>query len=698
MAVLTERPAAAAAKKFKSIGTRPVRQDGVDKVTGRARYGADVFPDNAAFGRMLRSPHAHARILSIDVSAAQSLPGVLAVVTAGDLPQIEDRLAELGEGIDARLSYKSMNMLARDKVLYDGHAIAAVAAIDPHTAEIAARLIAVEYEVLEPVLSAERAMASDAPLILPDVYTDSDGQRADHPSNVAVHTQVGHGDIEAGFARADLVLEREYSTTTVHQGYIEPHNATALWTEDGRLEVWCSSQGAFAIRGELAQLLALSPSRIRVHPMEIGGGFGGKLTSYLELPAALLSRKCGRPVKMTMDRAEVLRATGPTSASVTKVKIGVTSEGIITAAQAAVVLEAGMHPGSPVAQAMLMAFGPYWLENVEIEGWEVLVNKPHVHAYRAPGAPLTSFAVESLINEICGRLGLDRLEFRRINAAVEGAWRADGTTLPPAGNLECIAEIANSEHWNSPLGLASGPDRVRGRGFASGMWRNNTFESTVDLRLHGDGTVTLTEGSVDIGGSRTAIALQLAEVLGVAVDTINPVVVDTDSVGFNHSTGGSRTTNVTGQAAVAGGENLIAAMAEELATIWDCEVSQIKFAGGRFLGPDQAADFAAAAGLLERYGSLPTANGYSAPTYKSPSFALHACDVEVDLATGKTQVLRWTVVQDAGRAIYPPYVEGQMQGAAVQGIGWALNEEYLVRCRRHPGEQFDARLPHPDRP
>ena len=676
MAVVTGRPVGKAATEFRSIGTRPVRHDGVDKVTGRACYGADVFPGNVAFGAMLRSPHAHARIRSIDFSAALALPGVLAAVSASDLPQIEDHLAELGEGIDARISYKSQNMLARGKVLYDGHAIAAVAATDPHTAEIATRLIEVDYEPLEPLMSAAAAMAPGAPLIQPDVFTDHDGRADPEPSNVAVHTIVGHGDLDAGFAAASLVLERQYSTSTVHQGYIEPHNATARWLEDGQLEIWCSSQGAFAIRAELAELLDLSPARIRVHPMEIGGGFGGKLTSYLELPAALLARKCGRPVKMTMSRADVLRATGPTSASRTKVKIGVDERGTITAAKAEVVLESGMHPGSPLFQAMLMAFGPYWMENVEIEGWEVLVNKPHVHAYRAPGAPLTSFAVESLMNEIGECLGIDPIQLRRRNAAVAGAWRADGTTLPVVGNLECLEAIEQSPHWQSPLGEPSCPGKARGRGFASGMWRNNTFESSLDLRLHADGCVTLTEGSVDIGGSRTAIALQLAEVLGVDATTIQPVVVDTDSVGFNHSTGGSRTTNVTGQAAILAGRRLIASMIEGLAELWGTDADRIEFSEGVFQGAGERAELAAAAGLLAAAGRLPTATATVAPTVKAPSFAVHACDVEVDLETGKCDILRWTVAQDAGRAIYPPYVEGQMQGGVAQGAGWALLEEY----------------------
>ena len=238
MAVVTGRPKEGATTGFKSIGTSPVRHDGVDKVTGRACYGADVFPGNLAYGAMLRSPHAHARIVSMDFSEALSLPGVLAVASASDLPQIDDHLAELGEGIDARISYKSQNMLAREKVLYDGHAIAAVAATDPHTAELAARLINVEFELLPPLMTAAEAMVPGAPLIQPDVYTDHDGRQDDKPSNVAVHSLVGQGDPEAGFDAASLVLEREYSTATVHQGYIEPHNATARWLEDGQLEVW----------------------------------------------------------------------------------------------------------------------------------------------------------------------------------------------------------------------------------------------------------------------------------------------------------------------------------------------------------------------------------------------------------------------------------------------------------------------------
>jgi xanthine dehydrogenase molybdenum-binding subunit len=329
--------------EYAVIGTRPPRVDAADKATGRARFGPDTDLPRLLHGAMLRSPHAHARILSIDTSRAEAYPGVHAVVTAGDLPAALDIIDASG-GVDTGLKYSCDNTLASDKVLYVGHPIAAVAAGDPHTAEQAARLIHVEYEVLPAVMDVLEAMREDAPLLHEELHTRSLAGTSEAPSNVANYMQSVKGDPEKGFAEADVVIEREYRTATVHHGYLEPHATTATWSADGTLTVYPTTQAAFGVRDHLASLLRCPQSRIRVVPTEVGGAFGGKGSSYLDAVAALLSRKAGRPVKMVMTRAETFLGTGPSAGTVIRVKMGAKKDGRLTAAHAALYYEAGAYP------------------------------------------------------------------------------------------------------------------------------------------------------------------------------------------------------------------------------------------------------------------------------------------------------------------------------------------------------------------
>lgn len=366
-------------KAYKVIGTRPVRHDGVDKVTGRAKYGADIHPTGLLYGVVLRSPHAHAKIKSIDVSKALALPGVRAVVTHKDLREPGDRIVELGEGA-VNLRELSNNVLAAGKVLYKGHSVCAVAADTIHIAEEAASLVRIEYEVLPCVLDVEAAMKEGAPLLHEKLFTDELGQKAKKPSNVAKHFRFETGDIEKGFAQAKVVIEREFRTATVHQGYIEPHNATALWNADGHITVWTSTQGAFTVRQQVAELVDVPISHVKVIPMEIGGGFGGKIRVYLEPVAAILSKRTGKPVKVLMSRADVFEGTGPTPGSYIRVKLGVDANGMITAAQAYMAYEAGGYPGSPIGAGAMCIFACYNIPNGRIDGYDVVVNKPQTSA------------------------------------------------------------------------------------------------------------------------------------------------------------------------------------------------------------------------------------------------------------------------------------------------------------------------------
>ena len=676
---------AEATAAYKVIGTRPVRPDGADKVTGRAIYGADMRLTGMLHGKVLRSPHAHARIKSIDTSKAKALPGVKAVVTAHDMPKAEDRMANLGE-MSVNVKHLSNNALAYDKVLYRGHAVAAVAATNVHVAEEALKLIEVDYEVLPAALDVLDAMKDDAPILHEDLTSTELGQQTDKVSNVVNHFQFKLGEPGTGFEEADIVIEREFDTATVHQGYIEPHNATAMWNEEGHLSIWTSTQGAFVVQRQVAEVLGISVSQVSVTPCEIGGGFGGKISVYLEPVAAVLSRETGRPVKIIMSRIEEFEGTGPTPASHIKVKMGATNDGRLVAAEADLMYEAGAFPGSPVAAGAMCIFSPYAIPNMTVDGYDVVVNKPKTAAYRAPGATNAAFASETIIDEIAEQIGMDPLEIRRLNGAKEGDRQVHGPAYPRIGYLETVHAALEHEHYQSPL---EGPNR--GRGVASGFWFNVGFQSTVVINVNSDGTVSLVEGSTDIGGTRASIAMQAAETLGIPYDDVKPTVAGTDGVGYTDVTGGSRTTFATGYAAYEAAQDVIRQMSERAAERWNREseegdsapqisVDDVSYNDGVFScakDPSKTITFKDMADMMPRTGGPITGRATSQPRGVGGAFATHVVDVEVDPDTGKVSILRYTATQDVGTAIHPSYVEGQIQGGAVQGIGWALNEEFV---------------------
>ncbi len=659
-------------RSYAVIGTRPVRHDGADKVTGRALFGADVRLPGMLYGYVLRSPHAHARIRRIDTSRAEAYPGVMAVVTAADLPEGPDRVVEMVEGA-LRVSHVRANVLARGKVLYRGHAVAAVAAVSPHVAEEAAQLIEVEYEPLTPVLDVLDAMREDAPLVHEDLRTLEFGEPTGKVSNIASHFRHELGDIQQGFREADVIVEREFRTVMVHQGYLEPQNATALWNQDGRLYIWTSTQGGFSAREAIALVLDLPESRVRVTPMEVGGGFGGKIRIYLEPVAALLSRKAGRPVKIVMPRRDVFEATGPTPGTVIRVKMGARRDGRITAAEVWMAYETGAFPSGQCGFGALCMLAPYDIPNVVIDGYDVVVNKPSTAPYRAPGATQAAFAAESVVDELAEGLQFDPIEFRLRNAAREGTRRADGLKYPRIGCVEVLEAMKSHPHYHAPL---EGPNR--GRGVAMGYWFNIGWYSSCTLSVNADGTVNLVEGSVDLSGTRTSIAMQAAEALGLEPHQVYPTVADTDSIGPTAVTGGSRTTFATGWAAWEAAQDVIRQMKARAALLWETEPDAVSFERGVFRAGDRALSFQELAARLEETGGPVIGRGTVNPSSAGGSFAGAIVDVEVDPETGKVSILRFTAVQDAGTAIHRGAVEGQMQGGSVQGIGWALNEEYFL--------------------
>ena len=673
-------------QEYKVVGTRPIRHDGMEKVTGRARYGADIHPPGLLHGKMLRSPHPHARIKSIDPERALALPGVKAVVTSADLEQPRGRLVDQGEGAMINPRFLSDNCLAAGKALYKGHAVAAVAATSPHIAEEALSLIDVDYEVLPFVVDLLDAMESDAPVLHERLANATDanvrpgGLRSEddtaESTNIANHFVFEVGDPEKGFQDADVVVEREFRTQSVHQGYIEPHSTTALWAEDGNVTIWSSSQGQFNVRDQTALVLGIPVSNIKVIPLEIGGGFGGKTLVYLEPVAALLSKKTGQPVKVSMSRTEVFEGTGPTSGSYMRMKMGATREGKITAADVTLIYEAGAYPGSPVNPGCQCILGPYDIADGRIEGYDIVLNKPKTAAYRAPGAPGAAFAAETVVDEICEKIGMDPLKFRLLNGAKEGTRRITGPRFPRIGCLETVEAAKEHEHYNAPL---EGPNQ--GRGVAAGFWFNGGGPASANASVNPDGTVSLIEGSPDIGGTRVALAQQLAEVLGIPAEDVRPTVGDTDSVGYTSMTGGSGVAFKTGWASYEAALDICEQMVQRAARVWDVAVEDVQYENGvasHRSDPELRLTFKELAATMNATGGPIMGRGNVNPGGVGSAFAVHIVDVEVDPDTGKVDILRYTALQDAGKAVHPSYVEGQMQGGAVQGIGWALNEEYFM--------------------
>jgi CO/xanthine dehydrogenase Mo-binding subunit len=677
---------------WRSVGTRPVRPDGIDKVTGRAVFSADFDLPDALHGAVLRSPFAHARILNIATDRALALPGVKAVVTASDLPRIPDDRAFINEQ-PPDFRDLSANILARDKVLYEGHAIAAVAAVDARTAAQALQLIDIEYEVLPHVIDVQQAMEPDAPVLHENLITQGITPAPARASNIASRHEQIHGDVELGFEQADIIVTEEFTTQPVHQGYIEPHACMARVASDGQTDIWCSSQGQFMVRAYCARLLDMPLAQIRVTPLEIGGGFGGKTTVYLEPLAVMLSRASGRPVKMQMSRADVFRATGPASGSYISMKIGALKDGTLVAAQGILCYQAGAFPGSPVRLGCMTAFAPYDIANVKMIGYDIVVNRPKSAAYRAPGAPMASFAAESLIDMLAQKLDMDPVELRIRNAARQGTQTAYGPSFKEIGYLETLQAAHAHPHYSAPLG----PNQ--GRGVASGYWFNIGGQSSAALTLNEDGTVMVATGNPDIGGSRASMALMAAEVLEIDVSRVRPEIVDTSSIAYSDLTGGSRVTFAVGMAVTQAARDLVARLQQRAAMLWDIAVDQVRWQDGCAIasvdGGEKRLTLAALAAQAGKTGGPIAAHVSINAQGAGPGFGTHICDVDVDPDTGRVTVLRYTAIQDVGKAIHPSYVEGQLQGGAAQGIGWALNEAYLYDdngAQLNPGF-LDYRMP-----
>ena len=678
MATILEESGFNPDRELKIVGTNPVKADGLDKVTGRAKFGADMFLPGMLYGKILRSPHAHAVLKSIDTSAAEAVPGVKAVVTRDDFPELPQGT---GGGDMTR------NIMAREKVYYDGHPVAAVAATSEAIAKRALKLIKVEYEVLPHVIDPVEAMQPGAPILHDYLRTKGVEGAEDKQTNVTERMVSEMGDVEKGFAEADIVIEHEFDSQPMHQGYIEPQGCIANYSKDGQVELWACTQAPFVYRDRLSDILKIDAAKINVQQSELGGGFGGKTGFYAEPVAIQLSKKANAPVKIVLTRNEVFRCTGPVAGTHSRIKMGCTKDGKITAAEAELAFQTGPYTGSMHFNAPWAMFTRYNLENIHVVSHEVVSNRPKVNAFRAPCVPQIVFGVEAIVTEMANKIGMDQIDFRLTNAAREGYKTIYGDVFGPIGFVETLEAAKKCDHYTSPV------PEGQGRGVSAGFWFNRGGETSTSMNLAPDGSVTAIVGTADVAGARVSISMMIAEELGIPLDKVRITLADTNSLGFNRVTAGSRTTFSVGISVTDSARKIITELRRRAAGIWDVPEEGVIFENGQCrpaghnvgdFEPLSIADIAKKTTMS--HGAIVASSSMNV-TGAGPGFGLHIADVKVDRQTGRVDVTRYTIVGDAGKAIHPLQVEGQYQGGAVQGIGWALNEEYVY------GE--DGRLQNP---
>lgn len=679
---------------LKVVGRRLPRIDAGERVTGRAVYPADFTRPAMAYGRIKRSTEAHARIISIDTTRALALKGVLAAVTAADFPDVPMGTSIPSGETGQDLWVASLINMARDKVLWIGQPVAAVAAVDPHVAARALDLIEVVYEPLPPVMSIDAALAADAPILHAHLITKGLDQTPRAPSNVGTRTLIARGDANAALAGSVTVAEQRVVVDTAHQGYLEPQAVVAEADPTGFVTVWTSTQGAFQAELLIAGLLNLPQSRLKVVPLEIGGGFGGKILTHAEPVAVRLAQKSGRPIKIVLSREEVMIGTGPAAAARIDVRIGADREGRLTAIDGRYYMDSGGIPGTATTLLMQASAAPYQCENLRLEGFDVVTNKPRTEAYRGPGGIQAVFAVEQAIDALAQKLDLDPLELRRRNAAVTGSLMPIGTRFPSIGLTTILERVASHPCWTEPL--ANGPF-PRGRGLAVGYWRGTSMTSACHVTVAGDGRPMVTMGTVDISGTRTTMAQVAAEEFGLSIDDVHVAMGDTKSAGFSDAAAGSRVGRTMAAAVTEACRNAIGQLKQRAAEKLQCAPEEVSYASGIF-GTSKPGGASITIGQLMKAtlteGAI-IARGVSTKLPLGVEIGAHVCDVEVDTDTGQITILRYTAFQDVGRALNPTAVEGQIEGSVAQGLGWALTEgfDYDAKGRLRNASLLDYRMP-----
>ena len=647
------------------------------------------------YAKLKRSPHAHARIRRVDTSRAEALAGVLAVVTAVDFLELPvGATIPMGEvGYDMWM-VTQLN-IARHKVHWVGQPVAGVAAVDAHVAEAALALIEVEYEPLRAVLDIAAAMAPDAPVLHEHVLTKGVEPRPRSPSNVCSRTQIGRGDAARALTEAAATARIRVEVDTAHQGYLEPQAVVAQIDANGFATVWASTQGQFTTELMIARMLGLPQSQLKVVPLEIGGGFGGKIAIHGEAVAVRLAQKCRRPVKLVFTREEVLQGgSGPAAGALIDIEVGADRDGHLVAIEGTYRMDAGGLPGLSPSLLMQASAALYQCPNLNLVGYDVVTNKPRTEAYRGPGGIQAAFAVEQAMDALCQRLEMDPLEFRKRNASVTGSTMPIGTPFPAIGLTTILEQVGAHPCWRDPLPPGRHP---RGRGLALGYWRGTSMTSAAHITIAGDGRPMVTMGAVDISGTRTTMAQVVAEEFGLPLWDVYIHTGDSKSVGYSDGAAGSRVARTTAAALVEACADALGQLRKRAAEKLQCAPADLDYARGRFRSHRAQGATISLAELMQATlteGAV-VGRGVSTKLPLGVEIGAHVCDVEVDADTGLVTVLRYTAFQDVGLALNPTAVEGQIEGSVVQGLGWALMEgfDYAPDGRLRNASLLDYRMP-----
>jgi CO/xanthine dehydrogenase Mo-binding subunit len=688
-------PARAQERSLKVIGKRLARVDARERVTGEAIYPADMALPRMAHAKILRSPLAHARIRRIDTTRAEALQGVLACVTAADFPALPlGSMIPMGEAGYDMWMVASINM-ARDKVYWVGQPVAAVAAVDVHTAAAALALIEVDYEPLEPVLGILAAMAPEAPVLHEHVFTKGVEPRPRTPSNVCSRVVIARGASATALAQAPVRARLRVDVDTAHQGYLEPQVALAQVDANGFATVWASTQGQFTAELMIARMLGLPASKLKIVPLEIGGGFGGKIAIHGEAVAVRLAQKCRRPIKLVLTREEVLQGgSGPAAGAVIDVAVAAERDGRLLAIEGIYRMDAGGLPGMNPSLLMQASAALYQCPNLQLEGFDVVTNKPRTEAYRGPGGIQAAFAVEQAMDMLCQELGMDPLEFRKRNASVTGSMMPIGTAFPAIGLGTILEAVSRHPCWTEPIGKGAYP---RGRGLALGYWRGTSMTSAAHITIAGDGRPMVTMGAVDLSGTRSTMAQVVAEQFGLAIEDVHVQTGDSKSVGYSDGAAGSRVARTMTAALVEASADALRQLRSRAAEKLQCAAELLHYAEGVFRAPSPSGAAISLAELMQATltdGAV-VGRGVSSKLPLGVEIGAHVCDVEVDTDTGLVTVLRYTAFQDVGLALNPTAVEGQIEGSVVQGLGWALLEgfDYAADGRLRNASLLDYRMP-----
>jgi CO/xanthine dehydrogenase Mo-binding subunit len=663
------------------IGERAPRIDAEQKVRGATRFAADLFEPDLLHARLVLSQHARARIAAIDTAGALAFPGVVAVLTAADLP-----IAQPGES-------RTDQPLASGEVIFAGQPVAIVVADSEAAAEDGVEAVVVEYEPMPAAVNVEAAMALDAESARVRTVTTGGGDVAsahtavaegaeteaeDVSANVVARTRFRDGDARAALAASDAVVAARFETGWLHQAYLEPQTATARVEPDGELVVTASTQAGFFTRDRLAQVFGLPSARVRIVPAPLGGAFGGKLL-LIEPLAAGAALALRRPVRLSMTRSEDFLAGNPNPGGFIELEIGGMRSGELTGLAARVVFERGMLAGWGIEGiAATLVGGVYRWPAFDVRAYGVETNRPGMGAYRAPGAPPAHFALESALDELAGKLGLDPFELRLRNAVAVGDPMLDGRTWPRIGVAECLEPLREHELWRRRAELPAN----EGIGLAIGVWPGASSAASAGCRFDSDGGVTIVTGAADMSGVSTGFAAIVAEVFGLPRDRVRVVAADTASAPKAPISGGSQVTYAVGRAVERAAENARKMLLEIAAAELEADADDLEMVDGVVQPRGAPAQGVPLTELAERIAQgryePVEARGGAAPAELAPSVAGHLAHVRVDPGTGEVTVLRWVVAQDVGRVLNAALCEGQMRGGVAQGIGWALLEELLV--------------------